>query len=390
MPEETSPTYIEDDDDELTNFLVSGELQNRTPIHTIETRPTFVPIRTRNWYTTTSSSTTNKPMNGETNQTMENYEIEQIKYKILHGEIKIDLNRLAWSDYTEDRELRSLLHGYDVTLIYSHLTTQYESLLLSNNEHDRIALFSQRIETMDAMIHDYIVKFISVKDTGVKYPDVSSDKVEELVATVKVGASYGFSFGTFKAIYPNIELIKKPEDVANYDLIIVPGGEDINPTYYNQNSKYSDYNKFRDEVEVPIVTQALMRKKKVFGTCRGHQLVNVLLSSPVSYSQDLFNDGYSSHESRHVLDTVLPYSIANKFFNKPVVSLHHQGVIRVNNGVRATSKYKGVIESCENNANTIITTQFHPEFQEGNENFWHYLKYWARNLERYYKPIVEE
>ncbi len=197
-----------------------------------------------------------------------------------------------------------------------------------------------------------------------KKPKVKKDNVV-------VGITYIDFMESFKQYYPDIKLIRSLEQVKNFDLIIVPGGEDVNPRLYNEPNNYSSINEQRDAVEVPIVKQALSLRKKIYAVCRGHQLVNALSGGKLF--QDLMEEKNLTHSGWHPLDEINDPIIQKYFGGKMVRSTHHQAVR--NTHLTITSMHKGVIESCR--GNNIITTQFHPEFQDGNEDFFKYLLEWA-------------
>jgi len=221
-----------------------------------------------------------------------------------------------------------------------------------------------------AAIEGYLADLTKTKVT------VTPEQQAEMLSKIKVGITDTFSMASFKNYYPNISLIKNVADVANYDLIIVPGGADIDPAIYGEVNKASDISKVRDDTEVPLVKEALRLRKKLFGVCRGHQLINALKGC--SIIQDLYGYGYKAHGNTHDLEWVVSSGLLYKYFNgKPVISMHHQAVLNAN--IKNVCLYGGVVEGCENN--TIITTQFHPEFMEGTADFFAALKSWAFNIQ---------
>jgi putative glutamine amidotransferase len=210
----------------------------------------------------------------------------------------------------------------------------------------------------------------------VKKVEVSPEEKVKLIANIKVGITYEFSFNLFRHYYPNLKVIKDVADVKNFDLIIVPGGADVNPKYYGESNKASDINEARDEQEVPIVQEAFKLRKKVYAVCRGHQLVNILKGC--SFVQDIFSYGYKPHLGYHKLTFTTDKGILYKFFNGiDVTSTHHQGVLST--PLKTICTHQDIVEGTE--SSTIITTQFHPEFMEGMEPFFEYLKGWAFNLQ---------
>jgi putative glutamine amidotransferase len=313
---------------------------------------------------------------------VETVDVNVIKAEILAGTRSVRLIDLNPELYTKSGGLLIAIKNDGFVRTYHQIEDVINRPDLSSEMNSTYIGYKHEL---DHMIEDYIARFF-IPEKQKPSVKISEDELESKLSKVRVGITYPFSSGIFKSIYPNMTLIRKPEEVINYDLIIVPGGEDVNPTYYGQSNKASDVNRGRDDIEVPIVERALILKKKMFGTCRGHQLINILLKC--RYVQDIFSGGFKPHESRHTLHNIRPGSVVDRFFSsKPIVSLHHQGVLGVNSTLRATSSYKDIVESCENS--NIITTQFHPEFQEGNEDFFNYLLYFSLGLENNYRPLKQ-
>lgn len=167
------------------------------------------------------------------------------------------------------------------------------------------------------------------------------------------------------------------ERVTNAKLVIFTGGEDINPAIYGHDVTHTyGINYTRDYVELKILEYCLKMHKKVLGICRGHQLINAFLGGVLV--QDLLQELNAYHRNIHKL---IPENGGSEIVNmfEHVNSLHHQGVIKVGDGLLPTASFNGVFEVCE--APTIITTQFHPEFMYTRESddFFDYVKKWAKS-----------
>jgi len=63
----------------------------------------------------------------------------------------------------------------------------------------------------------------------------------------------------------------------NADFIVLPGGGDIDPSYYMDSEIAATFTsrKIRDEDEFISVSEAVKNNQKIIGICRGAQLVNV-------------------------------------------------------------------------------------------------------------------
>lgn len=186
----------------------------------------------------------------------------------------------------------------------------------------------------------------------------------------KVAATWWTSFEEFRRYIPGMELIKEPRDILAYDLIIFPGGEDVNPASYKKvNYASCDPNLKRDQFEIEVFKLARQNKKLIYGVCRGHQLINSVFFNG-SLSQDLYFDGLSYHPHYHKLEWK-DSKILAEFFKDEVSSTHHQGIISTS--MRIIASFNNVIEACE--VRNILTTQFHPEFMDGQnvQNFFNFL-----------------
>jgi len=181
---------------------------------------------------------------------------------------------------------------------------------------------------------------------------------------MKVGVSHRAFFDSIQEIWPEAELVKSYAQVGKYKLIVFTGGEDINPKLYGQTNKASFFSQARDDWEIPILKAALANKSvKIFGICRGHQLINAILGGILT--QDILMEGYVSHKGRHELEGIKSGTLVGCYKGEKVNSLHHQGVIRQGRILYPTSSRDGVIESTE--GPNIVSVQFHPEFMLGEE-----------------------
>ena len=92
----------------------------------------------------------------------------------------------------------------------------------------------------------------------------------------------------------------------NFDSMLAIGGEDINPSLYNEiltNAIPNDIHKVRDAHEILFHQSFIAQKKGVFyAICRGHQL------AAVSQGQTLYQDIYSTDQYNSSLHTTTAHS----------------------------------------------------------------------------------
>lgn len=191
----------------------------------------------------------------------------------------------------------------------------------------------------------------------------------------RIGITPGAFSNLFVSICHNLKvepvILDKETYISDLDLIIFPGGADINPQIYNQPNRASIINTnsmSRDIFEIKVLETAKSLSKKILAVCRGHQLVNAALGGSLIQEISWIKD----HDNYHFLSFVK--GTVGKFFQQ-VNSMHHQGVLSPGIGQEITSMYGGVIESTE--SENIITVQWHPECMKDKQSydFFEYLFY---------------
>jgi putative glutamine amidotransferase len=159
------------------------------------------------------------------------------------------------------------------------------------------------------------------------------------------------------------------------DGLILSGGEDVNPKFYNQieDEKLGSVCTVRDIFEIELFNKFLATNKKILGICRGHQLINVALGGT------LIQDIPSKIKSSIVHSTK-----EDKWFNKEhavkiksesklaqilnaqvlqVNSIHHQAIDQIADNLEACAYAEdGIIEACHSSQYTnLLSVQWHPE-----------------------------
>lgn len=99
------------------------------------------------------------------------------------------------------------------------------------------------------------------------------------------------------------ELVSKIEDA---DLVLLTGGEDVNPKYYGENpNPTTSFNDLRDVYEMEEINKAISLNKPLYGTCRGMQLLTVMAGGKLVQNQSnaisphLFNHGLLQREIKN-------------------------------------------------------------------------------------------
>lgn len=162
-------------------------------------------------------------------------------------------------------------------------------------------------------------------------------------------------------------LVRDLEFAMEQDILIFTGGEDVHPSIYNEEDYYCyETNLERDLFEREVLLEAVKRGIKVLGICRGHQFINAVLNGKLS--QDIYKDfgwvhnvpGNHDFRPRPILHWKDPL-LAELF---PVVNTyHHQAVWIPGWDQEVILKSRdGVIEATSNKDGSIVTFQFHAEW----------------------------
>ena len=157
-----------------------------------------------------------------------------------------------------------------------------------------------------------------------------------------------------------------PKIDTSYDGLILCGGGDIDPKYYDEPIDGSKYiSAERDEVEFALLKAYVEAGKPVFGICRGYQVINVFFGGSM-YQHIPEVDLHSadegpnpSHEITAAADSILGRLYGTSF---RVNSSHHQAVKRIGKGLRPTAWWNDqYVEALEHESLPIFGVQWHPE-----------------------------
>ncbi|WP_445488657.1 gamma-glutamyl-gamma-aminobutyrate hydrolase family protein [Niallia sp. 03133] len=181
--------------------------------------------------------------------------------------------------------------------------------------------------------------------------------------------------GGLPIILPFVQEELAEEMVEQCDAILLSGGEDVDPSMYNQDphQKLGATIPLRDKVELNIVKAAMKRNLPIFAICRGIQLVNVALGGTLI--QDIPSVVKDSIKHSQTVDrswdthwvTVEQNSRLANIVGEAAVrvnSLHHQAIDRVADDLAVVAQSAdGIIEAVEhkNYQNFFLGIQWHPE-----------------------------
>ncbi|ROL58187.1 gamma-glutamyl-gamma-aminobutyrate hydrolase family protein [Bacteroidetes/Chlorobi group bacterium Naka2016] len=188
-----------------------------------------------------------------------------------------------------------------------------------------------------------------------------------------------------KAINPNINCINayglKLEEIAstfqNIDGLVLTGGPDVNPKYYQkeQDSSLCNVDDYRDSLEFLLLELAFKNNIPIFAICRGEQILNVYLGGTLYPDIPTYFPSETVHRCENPNSQCFHWVYLEKNSNLYkligqdsilVNSFHHQGVEKLGKGLVPTAFSKeGLIEAYEWKDSSMkpyfLAVQWHPE-----------------------------
>lgn len=242
--------------------------------------------------------------------------------------------------------------------------------------------------------------------TGCKNGDVKSSKIEE-TKRARIGISWEREFpngevsedvqvyidsikeaGAEPVLLPQIKNKKEAKKVLKtVDAVILTGGEDITPSYYKEKPHPQAFEpkEDRDVSDYWLSKVAIEEDYPVLGTCRGMQMINIVLGGtlyqdlPSEYISELVHrdpkgEDFVYHDCT-IIDKNSHLYKALKTEKLMVNAWHHQAIERLGEGLKVTAKSSdGIIEGVELEGKTfVVGTQFHPEWHVAGDKNYKYL-----------------
>lgn len=192
---------------------------------------------------------------------------------------------------------------------------------------------------------------------------VSGDFMKILIAGVlKDTKNYEKALRDCQVLY---ETTLHPKDITSYSGLLLPGGEDIHPSYFGQSDKGSKgIDRKLDRAQFALLDAFVRMGRPVFGICRGMQLINVYFGGDiVQHLVTYRTHQYQGEDQVHLVQN-MPHSILWKLYGDSclVNSAHHQGCGRIGSGLKVTQLAPDkVVEAIEHKDKPILGVQWHPE-----------------------------
>ncbi|MGC4035596.1 MAG: gamma-glutamyl-gamma-aminobutyrate hydrolase family protein [Chitinophagaceae bacterium] len=166
------------------------------------------------------------------------------------------------------------------------------------------------------------------------------------------------------------------DELNDCDGLVLSGGIDSNPKYYNGKEDYPDkpsggWNDARDEMEFSLYRSALKKGIPVLAICRGLQLVNIFHGGTLIQDLGELNKSHRAekeNDKRHVVsvfkDTLL-HEITGEDRGE-VNSAHHQSINQTANDLMINCRAEdGTMEGAEwkdkGGKPFLLCVQWHPE-----------------------------
>lgn len=149
------------------------------------------------------------------------------------------------------------------------------------------------------------------------------------------------------------------------DGFLVIGGDDLNPTLYNETNDEGlskDIRDYLDELDTSVIKYAMENKKPLLGICRGIQSISAVNGKKLYQDIPTANLYHPHNERLHNVVKVNGGNLADKLPDEfEVNTFHHQCVRELPDGFIATFKNGDVIEGIEHTELPIFAFQWHPE-----------------------------
>lgn len=187
--------------------------------------------------------------------------------------------------------------------------------------------------------------------------------------------------GAISCMLPILKPDQAREVVSQLDGIILSGGNDISPSFYeNTTGKVvpsQDVVLERDLYEIALCQEALRQQKPILGICRGAQLLNIVLGGTLipeindSEGINHVQNGQPTEASHKI--TIEKQSDLYRIVKETEVgvnSYHHQAIHKLGKQLAITAKSEdGYIEAIEYQGNSFaLGLQWHPEIMAGRQD----------------------
>jgi len=167
-------------------------------------------------------------------------------------------------------------------------------------------------------------------------------------------------------------ILMPEEEFVPVDMLLLPGGPDLNPANYNQAPSFytGGQDVFKEFFYRERLKNYVDKEIPIFGICLGHQMLNVFFGGKLEQHLVGHPDSEARRVEGHKINFVCrnPKSGVMTDWKAPVNSHHHQGVLQSQVAdcfdVVAVEDCKGgnkVVEAMIHKTLPIASVQYHPE-----------------------------
>ena len=181
----------------------------------------------------------------------------------------------------------------------------------------------------------------------------------------------------------NVTVVDESDSLDRFDGFIVPGGGDVDPALYGgtaEPGEVYDVNPAQDALDLQVIEFAAANDKPLLAICRGAQLLNVqrggtlhidlepstVIHLPAEPTHDDIRDIFVWHDVE--LASGSPLASASGSSRLRVASGHHQGILKVGEGLRVVGTSEdGLVEAIASDRprEWMLGVQWHPEIADG-------------------------
>lgn len=155
--------------------------------------------------------------------------------------------------------------------------------------------------------------------------------------------------GTPLVVVPVCDDIPRITEII--DGLIIPGGGDIPPGYYDETSTVpasclDPAEKMRIDFELALLREAYRKEKPVLGICYGMQLINVMFGGSLYQDIGCQVEGFPDHRNRqHCIRVTGPFPPGLHQSFLTISSNHHQAVKTLGSGLEIFAEAEdGIVE----------------------------------------------
>lgn len=177
-----------------------------------------------------------------------------------------------------------------------------------------------------------------------------------------VGVQYNYTEYIRRYFMGDPVILLPDSDIrSDLDLLILPGGADINPLRYGEIPiyGYDDPDLMKEYFDEFILPRYIAAGVPILGICRGLQTLNVHFGGTLQQDMLLEHETNKKDDPYEAVHRVILEE--NKRFIK-VNSRHHQAVARLGDGLVTLGTHpNGTIEAFKHESLRVLGVQWHPE-----------------------------